>query len=117
MRFLSSLLINTILFMAISGFLPNYFYVASFGIAFLAAFVLAFLNFLIKPILKLLSLPITVLTFGLFSLIINGFILELTSKIVGSGFEFSSFWMAVLVAVLMSVLNGIITEFFSREVH
>ncbi|GAY72685.1 hypothetical protein NBRC111893_831 [Lentilactobacillus kosonis] len=43
--------------------------------------------------------------------------MELTSKIVGSGFEFSSFWMAVLVAVLMSVLNGIITEFFSREVH
>ncbi|AQW21847.1 hypothetical protein PL11_007915 [Lentilactobacillus curieae] len=117
MRFLTNLLLNTVLFMAISGFLPNYFYVSSFGVAFLAAFVLAFLNFLIKPLLTLFSLPITILTFGLFSLVINGIILELTSKIVGPGFEFSSFWVAMLVAIIMSVLSGIIVEFFSRESH
>ncbi|WP_283678090.1 phage holin family protein [Lentilactobacillus sp. Marseille-Q4993] len=115
MRFLTNLIINTILFMAISGFLPNSFYVSSFGVALGAALVLAILNFLVKPLLTLFTLPINFLTFGLFSLIINGLMLEMTSMFIGNQFKFSSFWTAVLVAILMSIVNSILASYFSRE--
>jgi putative membrane protein len=113
-RFLTTVLVDTILFMAISGFFPADFYVASVGIAFLAALVLAVLNWLVRPIITILSLPINLMTLGLFTLVINGLMLELTAVIVGAGFRFSSFWMAILVAVLMSVVSWIIAEYFQR---
>ncbi|KRL72357.1 hypothetical protein FC95_GL000347 [Lentilactobacillus kefiri DSM 20587 = JCM 5818] len=100
--------------MAISGFFPANFYVASVGIALLAAVVLAVLNWLVRPIITILSLPINLLTLGLFTLVINGLMLELTAVIVGAGFRFSSFWMAILVAVLMSVVSWVIAEYFRK---
>lgn len=77
-------------------------------LAFGAALVLAILNVLVKPVIKLLSLPINILTLGLFSLVINGFMLELTSFFVGSGFSFSSFGVAMLVAIAMSIIDIVI---------
>ncbi|UDM31828.1 phage holin family protein [Lentilactobacillus laojiaonis] len=110
MKFFTTIIIDTLIFLAISGFFPASFFVSSIWIAIIAAFVLAILNVLVKPILSLLSLPINFLTFGLFSIVINGFMLELTSFLVGSGFRFSSFWMAMLVAIIMSVVSTIITN-------
>jgi putative membrane protein len=114
LRFLTTVLVDTILFMAISGFFPANFYVASVEIAVIAAFVLAVLNWLVRPVITILSLPINVLTLGLFTLVINGLMLEMTASIVGSGFRFSSFWMAMLVAVLMSLVSAIIAEYFHK---
>ncbi|EXJ23575.1 putative membrane protein [Alkalibacterium sp. AK22] len=71
----------------------------------IAAVVFGVLNMIVKPIVVILSLPITIMTLGLFYFIINGLMLWLTSAIV-SGFDFSSFGMALLVALIVSALNS-----------
>ena len=86
-------------------------YVNSVGTALLASAVLAVLNVLVKPILLILSLPINVLTLGLFSIVINALMLQLTSSFVGSFyFHFSSFGSAMLIAIVMSICNVIISD-------
>lgn len=114
MGFISNIIVNALIFIAFSGFWPQSFHVSSIWVALGAALVLAILNILVKPIIKLLSLPINFLSLGLFSLIINGFMLEMTSWIVGSQFWFSSFWVAVGIAILMSLINTVINEFFNH---
>ena len=87
------------------------FYVNSVGTALLASAVLAVLNVLVNPILLILSLPINVLTLGLFSIVINALMLQLTSSFVGSFyFHFSSFGSAMLIAIVMSICNVIISD-------
>ena len=113
--YLKSVLINTILFIALAGLLRDSgtFYVASVGVAVIASLVLGILNTLVKPILMLLSLPINIITLGLFSVVINGLMLQLTSLVVGEDlFNFSSFGMAMVVAIIMSICNVIITWHF-----
>ncbi|MFV0480314.1 MAG: phage holin family protein [Anaerorhabdus sp.] len=70
------------------------------------ALVLAVLNLTIKPILKFLSLPITFITFGLFSLVINTVILELAFSLV-EGAAIQNHWMAFLAALVIAVANSI----------
>lgn len=67
---------------------PDALHVANVPTAFLAAIVLGLLNMSVKPILLVLSLPITVVTLGIFYLIINGLMLELTSVVMGGLFNF-----------------------------
>lgn len=115
MGFWGRVLVNTVLFVAIAGFFAQSgaFYVTSIWMAFVASLVLAILNALVKPILFVLSLPITVMTLGLFSIVLNAAMLQLTSYFVGSAnFHFSSFWVTILVAVIVSVCNAIISSHF-----
>jgi len=70
----------------------------------LATFVLALINIFIKPILFVLTLPINILTLGLFSLVINALLILLATKIV-PGFEVSGFWTAVLFSIVLSIIN------------
>ncbi|ANZ61590.1 hypothetical protein AYR62_03355 [Secundilactobacillus paracollinoides] len=111
MKFWGRILVNAVLFIALAGFFHSSFYVASIWIALLASVVLAILNAAVKPFLILLSLPINVVTLGLFSIVINGFLLQLTAFFVGNNFRFSSFGMSMLIAVLMSLCNAIISSF------
>ncbi len=114
MNFLKRVLINTLIFIAVAGLLPNYFQVANFGTALLAAVVLSLLNAFVKPILVILSLPITFLTLGFFYLFINAFILEMTSFFVGNTvFSFSGFGSAFVVSLIISLVNFVITNRFS----
>ncbi|SLM86471.1 membrane protein [Vagococcus fluvialis bH819] len=70
----------------------------------------------VRPILHILSLPITLITFGLFSFIINALMLKLTSMVLGGqNFAFSSFGSAVLIAVIMSIINSIVADHFSSK--
>ncbi|MCH5464463.1 phage holin family protein [Levilactobacillus tujiorum] len=123
MRFWPRILVNAVIFLALAGFfqsslaggLQNAFYVSGVGIALLASFVLALLNAVVKPILFVLSLPITVLTLGLFSVVINAAMLELTSWFVGSNFAFSSFGITMMVAIIMSIFNAIISDHFATN--
>lgn len=115
MNFLTNIIVNALIFVALSGFWPTSFHVSSIWVALGAAVVLAILNVLVKPIIKLFSFPITIVTLGLFSLIINGFMLEITSWIVGSQFWFSSFWVAVGIAILMSLISMVINGFFASS--
>lgn len=116
--YLKAVLINTILFVALAGLLRNSgsFFVANVGVAVLASLVLGIFNTLVKPILLLLSLPINIMTLGLFSIVINGLMLQLTSMVVGTTvFHFSSFGMAMVVAVIMSICNVIIARHFEES--
>ncbi|MFA6297469.1 MAG: phage holin family protein [Candidatus Paceibacterota bacterium] len=70
----------------------------------LATFVLALINIFIKPILFVLTLPINILTLGLFSLVINALLILLATKIV-PGFEVSGFLTAVLFSIVLSIIN------------
>ena len=116
MGFWKRILINTVLFIAIAGFFQSNFHIANIWMALVASFILAILNAAVKPILLLLSLPITLLTLGLFSIVINGFMLQMTSYFVGrANFGFSSFGMAMLVSVLMSLANVIVSNFFAKS--
>ena len=115
MNFLKEILLNTILFVALAGLFAQTgtFYVSSFGVAILASLVLALLNLLVKPILFILSFPIHLLTLGLFSFVLNGVMLMLTSYVLGEDyFRFSSLWSAILIALLMSVCNAILSSHF-----
>ncbi|PKR86190.1 phage holin family protein [Heyndrickxia camelliae] len=107
MRWLISIFINAILFVAIAGFFHS-FEVSSFGAAVAASFVLSILNVLVRPILIILTLPITILTLGIFLIVINAITLLITDKLMGESFEIHSFGMAFLMAVIMSVTNIIL---------
>ena len=111
MGFIQRALINAVIFIAINGLLPNLFHVENLWYAVMAAIVMGLLNNFVKPLLVIISMPITFMTLGIFYLVINGFILELTAKIVGSGFAFQSFGAAFLVALIVSIVNLIITDY------
>ncbi len=115
MNFWQRTLITVLVFLSTAGFFPTYFHVSSVWIACLAAIILGLLNMFVKPLLVILSLPITVMTLGIFYLFINAFMLELTSFLVGNSFEFSSFWSAMMVAIILSIVNLVITNYTTQN--
>lgn len=74
--------------------------------AIIAAVVLGALNLFIRPILLFISLPITILTLGLFSLVINAGLVMLASAVV-PGFVIPGFWTALLFAVVLALVNWV----------
>ncbi len=78
--------------------------------AVIVAAVLAFLNMVVKPILTLLTLPLNILTLGLFSLIINGAFFWFVSQII-TGFTIANFTAALIGAFVISVINWIVSQF------
>ena len=80
--------------------------------AIIAAVVLGALNLFVRPVLLLLTLPITVITLGLFSLVVNAFLVLLTAYLV-PGFAVAGFWTALIFALVIAVLNGVF-HFWSR---
>ena len=80
----------------------------------IAAIVLGLINALIRPILTLLTLPITILTLGLFYLVVNGFTFLLASALV-PGFDVHGFWWAVLGALVVSVISSFVGAFAADD--
>ncbi len=76
----------------------------SFGAALVAALVLGLINTLVRPILVLLTLPVTLLTLGLFIFIINGLMFWVVAQLV-SGFHVAGFWSAVGGALVYSIIS------------
>ena len=109
MGFWKKIAINSIIFIALAYLIPG-FYVRGVWTAFGASIVLALVNVLVKPVLHVLSFPITLLTFGLFSFIINALMLSITSFLVGAGFQFSSFGITLLVSLLLSFVQSFIQD-------
>lgn len=101
-------ILNAVALLVVAYVLPGI-HVASFGSAMIAAVVLGLLNTLVKPILTLLTLPITIVTLGLFLLVINALVFWMAGSIL-SGFQVDGFWWAVIGAIIYSVVSG----FFSR---
>jgi putative membrane protein len=95
-------LINALALLALPYLLPGI-HVDGFGAAVLAAFVLGLINALVKPVLFLLTLPATLLTLGLFILVLNGLLFWFATAFV-SGLRVDGFWWAVLGAFLYSLI-------------
>ncbi|MBP6908836.1 MAG: phage holin family protein [Candidatus Saccharicenans sp.] len=110
MPFIVRLIINMVAVLIISYLFPKMIRVDGFLAALVAAFLLGIVNSIIKPILVFLTFPITVLTLGLFLLVINGLMLWLVSALV-KGFYVNGFWGAVLGSILISLVSWVLTRF------
>ncbi|MCR4402092.1 MAG: phage holin family protein [Firmicutes bacterium] len=106
--FLYRCLVNAIILLLIPYVMGPAVQVRGVLSAIVAAFVLGIVNALIRPVLIILSLPIQLLTLGLFTFVINGFMLWLVARWVG-GFYVSGFWPAVLASVLLSIGSSILS--------
>ena len=103
MKLLLSWVFNAMALIAVAYFVPGI-SVDGFGSALLAALVLGLVNTLIRPLLVLLTLPISLLTLGLFILAINGFLFWLAGSVL-KGFAVAGFWDGVIGAVLYSIFS------------
>jgi putative membrane protein len=104
-------LINSLLLIAIPFILPwTGIEIDSLWAALLAALVLGLLNVLVRPLLLILTLPINILTLGVLTLFINGFVFWLTSRIV-HGFIVPDFWAAFWGAVVYTLLTMLVNSF------
>lgn len=90
------------------------FEVSTFWVALVAALILAFLNAIFRPILLLLTLPINILTLGLFTLVINGLIFWFMGSIV-KGVTVTGFWPAFWGALIYSVISIIVNYLFDSK--
>ena len=99
-------LINTIAIIITSYLLPGV-QVDNFFAALVTALVLGILNIFIKPILHFFALPITILTLGLFALVVNAGIIILVGWIV-PGFMVATFWWALLFSIILSIINSML---------
>ncbi|MFP4226930.1 MAG: phage holin family protein [Desulfobacterales bacterium] len=81
--------------------------VAGFGHALGAAMVLGVLNIILRPILFILTLPITIMTLGLFTFLINALMLKMASGLM-PGFSVIGFWSAIFGALIISVINWLL---------
>jgi len=82
--------------------------------ALIAAAVLGIVNAILRPIFILLTLPITLLTLGLFIFLLNGFMLYLVGTLV-RGFEVHGFWAAVFGALILSIVSALTTAFLHDD--
>ena len=89
-------------------------YVKGFFSALLAAAILGILNAFFRPFLILLTLPINILTMGLFTFIINAMLLKMVSGVI-SGFEVYGFWSAVFGSLLISIVSWILSSFINDQ--
>jgi putative membrane protein len=98
----------------ITSYVMDGIYVRSFFSAFFAAAALGILNAVFRPIFIVLTLPITVLTLGLFLFAVNAIMLMMASGLI-SGFEVRGFWSAVFGSLLISLISWFLTSFISEK--
>lgn len=108
MKLLTTLLVSTIAVFISAYVIPGVF-VDSLVTAAIIAVVLGVLNTFIKPILVFLTLPITLLTFGLFLFIINVFLVLLAEYLV-PGFSIDTFLTAILFSIVLSLVTAFLTN-------
>lgn len=108
MHILIALILNAVALIITAYIVPG-FHVDSFTTAILAAIVLGIVNTFIKPILSFISLPLTLITLGLFSLVINAVVLFIVSAIV-KGFTVDGWIPAILGAIVLSIASTILNS-------
>ena len=113
MNILLRILITAIVAYALSAILPGIHF-RDFWTAIGFSVVLALCNFFLKPLLIILTLPITILTFGLFLFVINAIVVIVAGKFVG-GFHVASFGWALLFSLLLSLLTTILYKDTKRD--
>ncbi len=103
MRFIAIVLINGLLVYLAAWLLPSV-SVTGYGIAIITGILLGLVNFFIKPILTILTLPITILTLGLFLLFINAAMVLLVDWLI-TGFEVRGWLSAILFSIILALMN------------
>jgi len=88
--------------------------VSGFASAFFAAAILGILNAFFRPILLILTLPVNILSLGLFTFVINAIVLMMVSGVI-SGFEVYGFWSAVFGSLLISLVSWLLTSFIGER--
>jgi putative membrane protein len=113
MRWLLMWIFNAAALIAVAYFLPGI-KVDGFTSALVAALILGLVNTLIRPVLVLLTLPITVITLGLFILLINGFLFWFVGSVL-RGFTVADFWWGVGGALLYSVFSWALSSLLPKK--
>ena len=113
MGFLIRLCLNAIALLIVSTVIPG---IEVQGVlpALSAAFFLGLVNAVVRPIILILTLPLTIVTLGLFIPVINAFLLKLVSLMI-QGFEVHGFWSAVFGALLLSIVSGLLSLFVNDQ--
>src|SRR5699024_6674314 len=103
MRAFLSIFFNAIALFIVAQLFTS-FYIDSFGTALLASIILSIINLFVKPILIVLTLPFTILTFGLFLFVINAITLMITQALFDSSFVIDSFGIAIIASIIISLI-------------
>ena len=113
MNFLLRLLITAAIAYILSKILTGI-HIADFKVAIIFALVLAFLNAIVKPIIILFTLPITIITLGIFLFVINALIILLAARIM-DGFKVDGFWWALIFSIILSVFSGAVQKLMDNK--
>ncbi len=113
MTLILRILFNTLGLLLIAEFVPGI-EVDSLKSALIAAVILGLLNAFVKPVLFVLTLPVTILTLGLFALVINAALFLFAASFL-EGFAVANFWYALLGSFLMSIVSTIGSKWISNE--
>ena len=114
MKFIIKIILSAVAIIILAKFLPGVNLTPPYTNALIVAAVLALLNALVKPILIVLTFPITVVTLGLFLLVINALMIILADKLI-DGFSVSSIWTAILFSILLSILQSIFYSLLKED--
>ena len=106
MDFIIKLLITAAVVMFTAWILPGI-QIKNFWSAIVVAIILALLNIFVKPVMVFLTIPLTIITFGLFLFVINALIILLAGAIV-SGFKVMGFWWALAFSIIISLISYIL---------
>ncbi|MCX2681644.1 phage holin family protein [Galbibacter sp. EGI 63066] len=113
MKLIIKILLTAIAVIILANVLPGV-GVDNYLTAIIVAVVLGLLNLIVKPILVIFTLPVTIITLGLFLLIINAIIILIADALI-SGFSVSNIWWALLFSLLLSVLQSIFESLVSTD--
>jgi len=113
MNFLLRILITALVAFGLAYVLKGV-YVDTFWTALVFALVLAVLNVLVKPVLIILTLPLTIITLGLFLFVVNTLVVLLASKFV-DGFRIANFWWGLLFALLLAIITSVVFKEMDKE--
>ncbi|APC49118.1 phage holin family protein [Virgibacillus halodenitrificans] len=116
LRWLISLILNAVALLVVAQLFDS-FQLEGFGTALLASFILAILNILIKPLLILFTLPITILTLGLFLFVINAVTLMITQALMDSSFVIDGFGIAILASIIISIINLVLNNLVKDSIR
>jgi putative membrane protein len=103
---LVNLLINTVSIFVVAYILTGI-QIDSFVTALIVAVVMAVLNVTLKPLLFIITIPLTIITFGLFIFVLNVMVLYAAAWMI-DGFQIAGFWWALLFSLLVSFVNGVL---------
>lgn len=107
-RWAISIVLNALALITVAELFDSI-YMEDFQTALLAGLILSILNVLVKPLLIILTLPITILSFGLFLLVINAAVLMLTQNFL-EGFQIDSFGLAIVASILISIITMVLNS-------